>query len=393
MTSTRTILMLILQATFVGCQTQSKVMEVRHVDPVLSSTLSCEELVDHLNSQNKDLQSWRCMDTRVHVSVPKLPTQRLTGTLSCSAPSSFRLMADNFVAQADFGSNDQLCWAYVKPGDPVVMTWHHEDSHLLEFVPGGFPRLDPDWLMVVLGVQPLDAKGFNVQHGPAGSRELWLVAIEESASGKPMRRVIKVDSVSGMAREHALVDHNGDNILSAKLSHHKSCGGSLIPHRIEISFPPQKTDLTLDFKNVEANCYLTESLWVPPGNGRLARVDLGDWVRESRGDLLLPELTVDRSNDEDTRLDGVPYSRGGSTMPDFDDQPDLDRPSFDDEPLTDGRYFGKEEQDDRFSPEVDDDVSVTPNAFRPVGFQPAPDFDIVAPPQKPRSNVRWNPFR
>ena len=49
MTSTRIILLLILQATLVGCLTTGKAPLVQKlpVDPVLSHTLSCEELVDY----------------------------------------------------------------------------------------------------------------------------------------------------------------------------------------------------------------------------------------------------------------------------------------------------------------------------------------------------------
>lgn len=54
----RITLILIVQATFVGCHTTGKTAVVHHVDPVLSNTLSCEELVDYLNSQNEGLHGW-----------------------------------------------------------------------------------------------------------------------------------------------------------------------------------------------------------------------------------------------------------------------------------------------------------------------------------------------
>ena len=406
MTSTRTILMLILHTTFVGCQTASNATVVHHVDPVLSNSLTCEQLVDHLNSQNKSLHGWRCMDTRVYVSMPGVPLpQKLTGSLSCNAPSSFRLMADNFVAQADFGSNDDLCWAYVKPGEPVVMTWRHEDSHLLEYVPGGFPRLDPEWLMVVLGVQPLNAADFRIQKPPAGSRELWLVALEESASGQTLRRVIKVDPVSGVAREHALIDHNGELLLRARLSNHRSCDGSLIPHLVKISFPPQKTELTLEFKNVEANCGFTDALWVPPGKDRIARLDLGDYVRQTNGDLPPRRKPRDEQKialvpPEGQMLEGTP-PRGGDldeTEPENDDSfadPLLDEPA-----IPGGRFFGENE------PEGPDPLFESGNSagddrrrssslspIHTIGFQEEPDFDIVAPKTPPRKKFLWNPFR
>ena len=399
MNLSRIIFLLILQTTIVGCQTSGKTTVVRHVDPVLSNTLSSEELVDYLNAQNKGLHGWRCMETQVYVSMPGLPLpQKLTGSLACNAPSSFRLTADNFVAMADFGSNDELCWAYVKPGDPVVMTWHHEDSHLLEYVPGDFPRLDPEWLMVILGIQPLDARDFKLQKPPAGSRELWLVSIEESASGQPLRRVIMVDTVRGFAREHVLIDHNGDHLLRAQLSNHRACGGHVIPHTVKISFPPQKTELTLNFKGIEANFQLADGLWTPPGGDRIAQVDLGDYVRRTHGDIppgkkLQGQSLADVPRN-DTMLDGTPRrSHDDLAEPDFDTAALSHESVFSDDRSEDGRFFGEEDPEDAH-PSVDDRIedegldghSSSRAQIRETGFREVPDFDTVAP-QQPRP--RW----
>jgi hypothetical protein len=389
--------MLILQATFVGCQTPGKSAIVPHVDPVLSNTLSCEQLVDYLNSQNEGLHGWQCMQTQVHVSMPGIPLpQKLTGALSCSAPSSFRLTADNFVAMADVGSNKELCWSYFKPGEPVVMTWHHEDAHLLEFVPGSFPRLDPEWLMVILGIQPLDARDFQIQKPPAGSRDLWLVSIEESASGQTLRRVIKVDTVRGFAREHSLVDHNGDHLLRAQLSNHRKCGGHVIPHTVKISFPPQKTELTLSFRGIEPNCQIKDELWTPPGGDRLTQIDLGEYVRSLHADIPPRQEPVVDSIAEnprsDTMLDGTPrHRRDGFQDPDFEPLDKSDESLFPDNQSPDGRFFGNEDPDDA-DQSLDEDAnglrSSPRGPIREAAFEEEPDFDIVAP-KKRRSLSPW----
>lgn len=384
MTSTRIICLLILQATTVGCLIPGRSTVVHHVDPVLSNTLSCEELVDHLNSRTKGLHGWRCMETQVHVSMPGLPLpQRLSGALSCSAPGSFRLTADNLVAMADVGSNDELCWSYFKPGEPVVMTWHHEDAHLLEYIPGNFPRLDPEWLMVILGIQPLDAQDFQIQKPPAGSRELWLVSIEESADGQPLRRVIKVDTARGFAREHSLVDHNGDHLLRARLSNHRECGGHVIPHTVQISFPPQETELTLNFKGIEPNCHMADGLWTPPGGDRLAHIDLGDYVRSQRGDIPPRQKrdkgSIAEASPIDTMLDGTPQTRRDDLHePEFDPVEPTDESLIPDNQSPDGRYFGRETSNDE-TPDVHSDL---PTPVHETGFQEEPDFDTVAPKQR-----------
>ena len=397
MTSTRIICLLILQATTVGCLTSGKSAVEHHVDPVLSNKLSCEELVDYLNSQNEGLHGWQCMETQVHVSMPGLPLpQRLNGVLSCSAPNSFRLTAENLVAMADVGSNDELCWSYFKPGEPVVMTWHHEDAHLLEYVPGNFPRLDPEWLMVILGIQPLDARDFQIQKPPAGSRELWLVSIEESASGQTLRRVIKVDTVRGFAREHSLIDHNGEHLLRAQLSNHRKCGDHVIPHTVKISFPPQKTQLTLNFRGIEPNCHIKDGIWTPPGGGRIAHVDLGDYVRSVHGDIPPGRKRDDQSIAEnpldDTMLDGTPRRRRNDFQdPEFEPLDPSDESLLQNDRSPDDRFFGKEVPEDE-SQSFDDRIEGVArdrhfNSLAPIrqtGFLEEPDFDTVAPKQPKR---------
>ncbi len=398
MLSSRIIVLLILQTTLFGCVTPGKSKIVRSVEPVLSKQMSCEELVDYLNSQNKGLHGWRCMETQVHVSMPGIPLpQNLKGSLSCSEPKNFRLTADNLVATADFGSNDDICWAYSKPGEPAVMTWNHEDSHLLEYVPGNFPRLDPEWLMVILGIQPLDAREFKLQKPPAGSRELWLVAIEESASGQPIRRVIKVDTLRGFAREHALIDHNGAHLLRAQLSNHRHCGGHVLPHTVKISFPLQKTELTLNFKAIEPNCRVVDGLWTPPGGDRIAQIDLGDYVRQMHGDIPpkrkrqgseFAEVESDRH-----MFDGTPQQKSNKSVePDFDSSPLSNDSPFSGEDSSDGRFF-VEEDSDEFDPAFQDSIEGESNQpvfdsrapIHKAGFLEEPDFDTVAPTkQKPR---------
>ncbi|MDA1230184.1 MAG: hypothetical protein O2856_05370 [Planctomycetota bacterium] len=398
MSSTRILVLLILQATLFGCQTTGRSVVVRHVEPILPKTMSCTQLIDHLNAQNRGLDSWKCMTTEVHVKTPMLPIPaNLKGSLSCSAPNRFRLMAENFVANADFGSNKDICWAYSKPGPPIVTTWKHEDSHLLEYVEGDFPRLDSEWLMVILGVQPLDERDFQIQKPPAGSRELWLVAIEESASGHPLRRVIKVDTDRGFVREHALIDHNGEHLLRAQLSNHRRYGGHVLPHTVKISFPPQKTELTLNFKTIERNCAIPDGLWTPPGGDRLARVDLGDDVRRMYGNIPPRRKRPDAPRVEllrdDSMFDGAPQRNVKELIePDFDTDPMSDETLFSDTRPSDGRFFhddGLYQSNESFGgrpkPNLRDPEFDSRDPFQETRFLEEPDFDTVAPAKtKPR---------
>ena len=77
-----------LMTAFAGCQNGAKQQrEVVHRDPVIPLTISRADLVDHLNQQNKDLNSWRCMSTRLYAKIPGAPDQSLSGYIACQSPN------------------------------------------------------------------------------------------------------------------------------------------------------------------------------------------------------------------------------------------------------------------------------------------------------------------
>jgi hypothetical protein len=398
MNPVRIILLIVLATT--GCQLGGRRQEVRIVDPVLPESIGRIELVEYLNGKTDGLQSWRCMNTHVHVKSPDLMIpQKLKGTLACSAPGQFRLVCDNTVGHADFGANEDICWAYVKPGKSVVMTWRHEDSALLQHLPGGLPRLEPEWLMTVLGVEPLNADRYDLQNAPKGSKEVWLVAIEDAPDGSSLRRVIKVDTVLGVIRRHALYDSDAQPLLIADLSDYKSVGPHELPHTVRIDFPKTETQLTLKFSGIETGCQVAEALWQPPRNVEV--MDLGDYVRlQMQHD---PHFAPHgRSGSPANATPGVktafnPGTRGKAqgnayvgSEPSFDNEPSFDTQSPNVH-LTGNEKFYSPGGDDSF-----DDQASGPNHTSEEDWERAlaeeslvPDFDVVAPPSSSQGKKRW----
>lgn len=358
MSQLRLILLLTLAAT--GCNMFQRGKEVKTVRPVLSTEMTREELVDYLNSQSDGLRSWRCNDTVVVANLPKLPDQRLKGTFHCSWPNNFRLDASNLIGiQANLGSNDDICWAYLQPGEPVVLTWKHEDAYLLQYLPDGIPRLEPEWLLTILGIQPLDAERYQLTRAPEGSRELWLAAIENAPDGTSLRRVIKVDTVSGYAREHALYDRNGNFVLRAQLKEHKPCGRYRLPHAVVIDFPANKTRLTLRFSGIQTDCEMNEALWQPPHSNQIQYMDVGSMIRER---MPSEEAHGFRPNDSGFEDDSADHSNRGAVSDPFVGN---DPPQAPIHEIGDTQY-------------LDDPDAV-----------PVPEFDLE--PQRKRSRFRW-PF-
>lgn len=321
-----------LLLSLTGCQTGLFARRPAPVTPVLSAEIDCESLVDHLNRQTAGLVSWRSNETRVHVRMPGLPMpQRLSGTLACTAPSSFRLIAGNMVAQADFGANNDLCWAYAKPGDPLVLTWAHEDAYLLSQLPGGIPHLDASWLMSILGVVPMNAEDYELIRETIPGTTVSLVDVDDTADGGRVRHVVRVDLVTGMVREHTLTDEAGVMLVRAQMKDHRRVRGAVIPHEIQITFPATRTELTLNFARIETNCSIPETVWQPPGGRGIERLDLRTILErvprksaDSRDEMVPISNRRRADSDADYSSENSGRSDAGSaadSVPEFDEPP------------------------------------------------------------------------
>lgn len=262
-----------------GCQSSARTNRtVVQRDPVIPLNISRADLVDHLNRQNADLNAWRCMSTKLHAKLPGVPDQRLSGYIACQSPQYFRLTADNLIVKADLGSNADHCWVYLKPGRSEVLKWKHEDTAMLQQTQFGVPSIDPNWLMLVLGITPLDANNYELSSDPSGKPELYLTADHQCADGRSLRRVIKIDALQGVIRQHAVYDGRGNTLVSAELNRHQRNNGHLIPSHVKLCFPQTDTELSLSFNGIEANPHLPDHYWHMPDK-HVKVVDIGDLVR------------------------------------------------------------------------------------------------------------------
>lgn len=312
-----------------GCQMSQYWLrtERRNVDPVLSPGITADELVSWLNGRTEGLSSWRSNDVRVQVRMPGLPLpQKLTGSLACSAPRSFRLVAQNLAGLADFGSNDDFCWAYARPGEPVVLTWQHEDAGMLSLLPGGLPHLDSEWLMTILGVAPLEPADWRLES--AANRTVRLVSTETDTEGRTQERSIVVDLMTGEAQEHVLRDGYGDVQVRVQLSDYRPQGGADLPHIVRVSFPASKTELVISIGKISENLPLEARLWEPPSGSGIQRLD----VRE-----VLAQLERAGSRVADTESGSE--ARANATLQQIADRRDVESEPVFDEPAVAPRRF------------------------------------------------------
>ncbi len=277
----RVVLLAVALYGLCGCQF-AWLNRAENIDPVLSTEITRDQLVEHINMQHQGLEGWKSSSATMWVKMPRVVVPPLHGSIACRAPHYFRLTAENLVSEADLGSNAERCWIWVKPGPEELATWKHHDTKLLQHAQTGLPSIDPNWLMVVLGVKPLNPEDYQLVKGPTGSGELWLIAVEDRPSGRPQRNIIKVDTVRGVVIEHRIEDSHSNILVSAHLSEHRTQNNHRIPTRVALEFPQVRTKISLSFNKIETNPTLPAGVWQLPSRGSTV-IDIGDIARQHMG--------------------------------------------------------------------------------------------------------------
>ena len=251
--------------------------------PPLPVDVSCDDLIGHLNRQSGNLQAWQCTDVRVTARFPGVPYIPMKGNIACEHPNRFRLTATNTFASADMGANSEQCWFQSSHGHHGVISWRHEDSHLLQEFPSQVPCIDSDWLMLVLGVRQLDPNDFVLEpRSDPQNKELWLSSVMQAHDHGAHRYVIKIDRDRRVVREHVAFDRNGSVIVRAQLSAHQDFDGHFLPRKVRLELPGNDAEMTLSFSRIDTNPSIDRALWVVPNIPDGQNVDLGELISGTR---------------------------------------------------------------------------------------------------------------
>ncbi len=254
------------------------------VGPPLPMTVSRDDLVSHLNQQSGNLKAWQCTSVKLSARMPGargMPP--MYGSIACESPNRFHLTASNLLASADMGANSDHCWFRSTPGHDGVISWRHADAHLLQEFPSQVPYIDPDWLMLVLGVKQLDPADYVLEPGDnPQQKELWLTSVRDTPGSGVYRYVIKVSTKQRVVVEHAAFDQDHRTIVRARLSDHRWFDGHLIPRTVHIDLPGNGTELTLSFNRIDTNPNIDTAMFQVPRVPNGDNVDLGDLIRQQR---------------------------------------------------------------------------------------------------------------
>jgi len=258
-----------------GCSFTFPFSRQQDFGPALSHNAPLAEIVGRVNDNIARTHSWRSTD--VQISGRDLPI-KLGAVVAVEHPRNFRLTARSLTSEeADFGSNDEWFWFWMKRSEPrCVFQARHEQmgqTEQLRMIP-----FQPDWLMEVLGVVPLNEDELSLQPDASSRHEASLISERLSPSGQVVRRVVRVDTQYGLVLQHSLFDERGALIAKANLGNHQRDKetGVVLPHLIQLEWPRARLSMTMEVGRIVVNPdSIPSQTWVLPTKPGYRPYDLG----------------------------------------------------------------------------------------------------------------------
>jgi hypothetical protein len=212
---------------------------------------TAEQVVNHLNHQARSVQSLKFNDVSIQVK-QGVQFAGLNGEMAYQKPRSFRLTASAAgSSQADFGSNSQEFWFWVKRNNPPAL--FHCSYEDLPRCQGQIP-VHPDWIAEALGVTEFDTA--NQYQLRTVGENLELIAQTSTPQGQPMQKVTIVGLSgrnSGRVISHHLRTAQGKEVWSAYVKEHQEVNGYLLPRQVRLVCPAEKLEMDLKLGKCQVN--------------------------------------------------------------------------------------------------------------------------------------------
>jgi hypothetical protein len=232
------------------------------------------------------LISWSASDVKFSMAPMPMP---VPGTIVVEAPRNFRMRVSNPLSggdELDVGSNADEFWIWQKDmNPPYLLTAHHEDMPLaLQHFRVPF---QPDWIMEVLGVVPVEPEGYELHPSPQKGY-VELVANRQSPTGAPLRKVIRVSSRDGTVMAHQLWGQDGQLVAEAELEQYRADPVTKIvmPGVVRIRWPAADLNLKMSLGRVDVNpVHLNDMYWQVPQKNGFRRLDMGAYARSQSSGL------------------------------------------------------------------------------------------------------------
>lgn len=246
--------------------------------PALPADAPKSEIVQRVNDNISKVSSWRSDNVRISSRMPMMRI-KIDAKIAVESPKNFRLMANSIRGdEADFGCNHELFWFWSRDSEPKCVFYARHDqmagSEQLRQLP-----FQPDWLMEVLGVVPLNEEELTLQVESSSRHEASLISERLLPSGQAVKRVILVDTQYGRVLQHSLYDDSGRLIAKAKLSRHDRdpASGAILPRVIDIEWPQANNlSMTMEIGKLAVNpSSVPSQMFALPRKPGYAAMDLG----------------------------------------------------------------------------------------------------------------------
>jgi len=384
----------------VGCTMSLPFARNNDLGPALPENAGVEEVVRRVNANIEHLQAWRSSDLRI--SGRSLPVH-LTGHIAVEGPRNFRLTAGalGMTDEADFGSNSEWFWFWVRRGEPnYVFRARHDDMEHNDTLRQAIP-FQPDWLIEALGVVPIDPK--QVTRMEAGETHQTVNLISEllSPSGQPVLKVTRVALNHGVVLGHYLYDANRRLIAKADLAKHELDRGVIMPHLISLEWPQAGLQINLELGQIEINpTSVPARIWEVPNKEPLyASFDIGARSRRPHangpragrvrlgadGAASVPAGNAAEFDSPSPQSDGAIRPAGGRSSADADNGQEWNKPIESSSSAPDPRTAQLSAPD--FDPNPSDPALPSSHRTAPTtaspgdAFGPEPDWSISPPAQ------------
>lgn len=295
------------------------------VDPVFDSSVTKEQLVEHVNrnilgsEDRPGLAGWKTSDASVKVSMlPSAPA-----SIAVEAPRNLRILVTNPLSGAqevDLGSNREQFWIWSKEQPDALITCRHEDTAFaVQYANMPIP-IQPQWLLEVFGVIPIDGSEYALGRNSAEHRLAELVAIKELPTGERVEKIIRINTQTGHIEQHLIRQHDGTLVASAELDQYVQMpNGTSLPTLVRVTWPEQDVQLKISLGHPEVNppsFAVASTLWELPNSpttrvvdiGRRARLAAGSRGHTTAAEPLSPNISRPIRQTASTQPSGMPTS-------------------------------------------------------------------------------------
>ncbi len=317
-----------------GCMSFSlwgrKPAALTQTEPPLPATATAEEVLARVNKNcyseysPDGLKRYRCDDMRVTMHGVPAP---MKASMVVEAPRNLRIRVNNPLTGGeglDVGSNGENFWYWQKGAQPdnVLVCNHDHIAYATQIMSLPLP-FRPDWLMEVLGVEPISGSDYEIRRTNQNSPIVELVSVQRTPDQQAVRRIAKVNTRVGVVLEHRVESIEGQMIARATLKRHFRDPSTrlVLPREIQIEWPAagQQLSLSMVLNSVEFNSAPeATAMWQPPPIPGSPPLDLGRMAMQQLGINATEVAKTSKSRD-------IPRKSGSATLDDMESEPPTDQ--------------------------------------------------------------------